>query len=155
MRLSDEIRIIDLLTQREAEYLRVHQCEERIRALLGPDTPFPFPPPPSPLASSGRISAKRAWQPGKPVRSGHRETPAPSAGNCTVAVRDLVAPQENAYCIGYVDNGTPKTGFLNTLASLRALLELDCGTFRINTIDTIAFRSNEDYDVVARIFERI
>ena len=48
MRNNVSIEVIDLLHQREAEFIRVWECEQQIREML-PD--FPIPPPPDDLPS--------------------------------------------------------------------------------------------------------
>ncbi len=160
MRISDEIRIIDLLIRRDAEFLQVRRCEDQIAAILD-GASWPYCAPPSPLPSAGRTSARKAWKPGG---DGHGKGKTPPSGalapanrgaGTAIAVRDLDETRENAYRVAYVDNGVGKSGFLNTRQTLESLLQLECGSFRIASIDTVNFRGNDDFDVVARIYERL
>ena len=163
MRVSDEIRIIDLLTQREAEFLRVKQCEDQITALLG-GAAWPFSAPAVPLPSANRTNAKKAWTPAPSAptsspagRRAKSATVAPAApvNASRIPVRELEPARENAYLVTYIDNGANKSGFLNTLPTLQALLKLECASFQITGIDTVVFRSNDDFDTVERLYEKL
>ena len=62
MRISDEIRILDLLALRDAEYLRVRDCEDKIRQILGgSDFPFPAPPVEPPFAPQKGQAIQVGW----------------------------------------------------------------------------------------------
>ena len=162
MRVSQEIRVIDLLARREAEFLRVNECEEQIRALLGGND-FPFPPPPVVLPSDGRTNAKKAWRPQglavpKPPakKLGRRETasapPAsPPPAQCTVP--PLLAPDENAYLVHYQEKDKGGTSFLDTPAQVQSLLELACESFRVTKVEAVQFRSLEDFHPTRTLWE--
>ena len=63
----DSTRITPLLLQREAAFVTVWECEERIRRLLrGAAFPFP-PPPPLPSQRHARPAAARAAPPTGPT----------------------------------------------------------------------------------------
>ncbi len=156
MRVSDEIRIIDLLTRREAEFLRIKQCEDQITALLG-GAAWPFAAPAVPLPSANRTNAKKAWTPSSASASGRRAksttVPASAAQVPKIPVRELNPACENAYLVAYIDNGNEKIGFLNTLQTLQAILKLECDSFKIVRICTVFFRSNDDFDTIERLYE--
>ena len=161
MRVSQEIRIIDLLAHREAEFLRVSECEEQIRALLeGND--FPFPPPPIVLPSDGRTNAKKAWRPQGLIvpkapakKPGRRDaaapTPAQTATPCLVP--PLLAPTENAYLVHYQEKDKGGTSFLDTPAQVQALLELACESFRVTKVEAVQFHSLDEYQPTRTIWE--
>ncbi len=155
MRVSQEIRVIDLLARREAEFLRVSECEEQIRALLDGND-FPFPPPPVVLPSDGRTNAKKAWRPQglavpKPnaKKAGRRETAAtpplatPTTPQCVIP--PLQSPDENAYLVHYQEKDKKGTSFLDNPAQVQALLELACDSFWVSKVEAVQFRTLEDY----------
>ena len=161
MRVSQEIRVIDLLARREAEFLRVNECEEQIRALLG-GSDFPFPPPPVVLPSDGRTNAKKAWRPPglvvpktpakKPGRRDAAATP-PVQPDTSCLVPPLLAPNENAYLVHYQEKDKEGTSFLDTPTQVQALLELACESFRVTKVEAVQFHSLDEYQPTRTIWE--
>ncbi|MBP5300011.1 MAG: hypothetical protein J6Y80_01275 [Victivallales bacterium] len=167
MRVSQEIRIIDLLARREAEFLTVKDCEDQIRELLG-GCEFPFPPAPVELPSNGRTNAKKAWRPqgfvvpksAPPKKTaGRREAlqpaalPPPVTGDATSCqALPLNAPAENAYLVHYHEKDKEGTSFLTEPSQVQSLLELACDSFRVTKVEAVAFRSLEDFDVLRTIW---
>ena len=167
MRISDEIRIIDLLAHREAEFLRVKECEEQIRALLDGNE-FPFPPPPVELPSSHRTSARKAWRPQGLVvptpgvaKKGSRRGAA-EAAPCSAAHPDsssrfqlppLLPPTENAYLVHYLEKNQEGTSFLTETTQVQSLLELSCESFRVVQVDAVHFLSLENYQPLRMLWK--
>ena len=166
MRVSEEIRIIDLLARREGEFLRIAECEAAITELLG-GAAYPFPHPGVELPSNGRTSRNKAW---KPVgvalpAAGGRRAPAKAERAAAVPppVRALDASRgENAYRVVYRDKGGAEAGGADALkvsyhtdaAALSAMLELSCEGFSIERIEAVAFESLENYQVVECLWTR-
>ena len=161
MRVSQEIRVIDLLARREAEFLRVSECEEQIRALLG-GSDFPFPPPPVVLPSDGRTNAKKAWRPQglavprPPAKKpgGRREAAQPPSQPAPCAFPELHAPDENAYLVHYFEKGKEETtSVLDSPAQVQTLLDLACETFRVIKVEAVFLRTMTDYQVTRTLWE--
>lgn len=81
----DQTMILDLLRQREQEFVRVWECEKLILAILGQPYPFPSPPP---LPSLRR-------QP--PTKAGGGASPVGSVTPGVPRLRRLQKGRENAY----------------------------------------------------------
>ena len=100
--MPSELTILDLLRDREYQYVMLHRCEERIRAVLGGDYPYPVLPfPPSQVKGGRRPSGSKT-----PTRP---------------KVRGLIAGEENAYHIRYVYCGENRTSLCDDRALLRTL----------------------------------
>lgn len=164
MRIFDEIRIIDLLTRREAEFLRITECEEQIRALLGGNE-YPFPPPPVVLPSYHRTHAKKAWRPqgiAAPVPAAQKnsrranaetgESPAANAPPTGSLLPPLQAPGENAYLIHYLEKGKEGTSFLTDSSQVQSLLELACESFRVVKVDAVHFQTLGNYQILRTLW---
>ena len=169
MRVSEEIRIIDLLARREGEFLRVAECEAAITELLGGEA-YPFPHPGVELPSNGRTSRNKAWKPAGlalPVAGGRR-APAKAGAREAIAdapplVRALDASRgENAYRVVYRDKSGAeaeaadalKVSYHTDTAALAAMLELSCEGFSIERIESVAFESLENYRVIECLWTR-
>ena len=99
MQANVSIEVIDLLRQREAEWIRIWECEQKIREIL-PEFPIPAPPE---LPSSRKRS--------KPVA---KKAPAPEAAppsKASAAIRQLVSGEENAYRLVFLYNNEKQTSF--------------------------------------------
>lgn len=156
MRAGDEIRIIDLLAQREAQYLLVKKCEDGIAALLG-GAVYPFPPPPEPLPASGRIP-KNGWSlqqdKGRNAKARKAQPVARQSSSAAPVLRALDRAAENAYRLVYTDKGNTRISYHYDAAELQSMLAFDCPTFRIVCIETVKLRSLDDFDIIERIYER-
>ncbi|MCQ2403808.1 MAG: hypothetical protein MJ202_08805 [Lentisphaeria bacterium] len=154
MRISQEIRILDLLAHRDAEFLRIQECEEKIRQILG-GADFPFPAPPVELPSASRKG--RPWQPEgialpQPSKKSDRRKTTPAKQENTVpALAPLDPGKENAYRLVFHDRGETKVSYLQNLHQLKEMLSLACETFHIDCIETVDFRQLDDYTVVRRL----
>ena len=154
MRISQEIRILDLLAHRDAEFLRVRECEEKIRQILG-GAEFPFPAPLVELPSSTRKG--RPWHPEgitlpQPSKKSDRRKIAPVVqGNSVPELPPLEPGKENAYRLVFQDRGETKVSYLQNLHQLKEMLSLACGSFHIDCIETVDFRQLDDYTVIRRL----
>jgi len=169
MELSQEIRILDLLAEREEQFRRIAELESQVQALLYPDAAadelptlprFPFPAPPQPLPSEGRTSATKCWRPSsgrppvaKPKNRGKKE-PALPAHPVTFSLRPLQAGVENAYRVTYWENGQLLLSFHAAPQALEAMLELDCENFRLERIETVLLDTMDACQMVECLWER-
>lgn len=154
MRISQEIQVLDLLALREAEFLRVRECEEKIRQILGGND-FPFPAPPVALPSTNRK--------GKPFRPTGIVPPAPSKkhdrrqtmstaqDDCVQEIPPLDPEKENAYRVVFEDKGEIKVSYLQNADSLREMMALPCDSFKITCVESVLFRQLDDYKVLRRL----
>ncbi len=155
MRIADEIRIIDLLTRREAEFLRVKECEDAIAALLG-GAAYPFPALAVPLPSQGPGRTKqKGWS--LPVEKAGKKAPASQAvSEPTVknsSIRPLRQPEENAYRLVYWDKESSRVSYHNDAGLLRTMLDLQCDGFRIECIETVHFVALDNFQIIERLWE--
>lgn len=88
--LSQRVQIDDLLLQREAQLLRVHDCEAAIEEILGQAYPFPDPPP--------LPSRQKRRRPSKAARAKKTGGPKPLA-------LPPLSEGETAYRLIYRDSG--------------------------------------------------
>ncbi len=155
MGLSQEIRILDLLAYRDAEFLRVRECEDRIRQILGGED-FPFPPPPVPLPSAGRRG--KAFRPGGLASAdkdspSSRKPPLPPSESPSppLDIPPLIPPQENCYRLVFLDKGETKVSYLQNPRQVQEMLSLACPTFQITCVETASLRTLDDFTTLRRI----
>ncbi len=130
----DQVTVVDLLREREGQFVRVWQCEDMIAKIVGPSFQFPAPPPlPSALQ--------------------HKAKPKPAKPAGPPALRRLKSPRENAYRIRFVYDGRPDSSFQTDPELLRTLMKLEASDFRILAIETVCFRAPDDWDTVETIYE--
>ncbi|MBO7741810.1 MAG: hypothetical protein J6S21_04575 [Victivallales bacterium] len=158
MRLSDEIRIIDLLVLREAEYLRIHECEEQIAQLLG-GAAFPFPAPAVELPSAGRCSRGKSWCPegmAPPVQAKGKAKSAPVSAEAAPAetLRPLKGPQENAYRVVYRDKDGIRSSYHLDRTPVMEMIALECETFSVESVEAVHFENTERFNIVERLYVR-
>jgi hypothetical protein len=157
MGIDQEIRILDLLAVRDAEFLRVRECEDKIRQILGGHD-FPFPAPPVTLPSASRKGKPTRFPGVAVVANGSKKPPRPpessSSGDgadCTLVVPPLDPATENAYRIVFQDKGETKVSYLQSTRDLQEMLRLACPTFQITCLETVLFHTLDDYQAIRRI----
>lgn len=154
MRISQEIRILDLLARRDAEFLMVSECEEKIRQILG-GADFPFPAPPVNLPSASRKGKpylpSGLTQPAASKKSDRRTNASAVQEDCAFEIPDLNTEQENAYRIVFQDKGETKVSYIQSTLQIKKMLSLQCDSFQIACIETVQFRKLDDFTVVRRI----
>lgn len=136
-----EIQIIDLLSRREGELLKVAQAEEAIRELLG-GVAFQFPAPPD-------------------LPSRHKPKGIPSRRRAAVdmheeslpGLRRLEAEDENAYRLTYRYNGEKKESFQADFDFLQLLLTFPEEAFQLLRIETVFFRTPGDWQVRSLLWQ--
>lgn len=133
----EQIQLVDLLYQREKEFIRIWQCEQKLREIL-PD--FPLPPPPD-LPSRHKLVAK------KPVA----KAPPPAPRHL---LRDLLPDNaENAYRIVFRFKGEQQESFQRERELLERLIALPSEEFTPISVQTVEFRSPQDYTVKETVWE--
>ncbi len=154
MGLSQEIRILDLLAYRDAEFLRVRECEDRIRQILG-GADFPFPPPPVPLPSAGRKG--KPYRPAGLSSAAARDSASRKAsdsqekGPLPLEIPPLLSPQENCYRLVFLDKGETKVSYLQNPRQVQEMLSLTCPTFQVTCVETASLRTLDDFTTLRRI----
>ncbi|MBQ9368474.1 MAG: hypothetical protein IJT83_11885 [Victivallales bacterium] len=141
MRNNVSIEVIDLLHQREAEFIRVWECEQKIKEML-PD--FPIPPPPDLPSRQKRVkpSAK------KPPQS--EETPASKASQ---AIRKLVPGEENAYRLVFLYNNEQQSSFQQDRELVRTLVNVKTTDFTILSVETVSFQDAEHWTTIETLYQ--
>jgi hypothetical protein len=133
----DKTKLIDLLREREAAFVRVWECEQQINRVLG--VPYPFPPPP-PLPCLGK-------------RKRSRRTTAKRAATAVPSLRRLQGKRENAYHVHYELDGVHADTFQTDTELIRRLLATEIPGFRILRVDTVEFRAPDDWQTVDRLVD--
>lgn len=129
MNPQDHIRITHLLREREAAFVTVWECEDRIRRILrGAD--YPFPPPPD-LPSRRR----RPGTPGAPA--------APGPGNLRRR-----RETEDAYRLTCLCRGQPREALTDDADTVRALLAAPPEVLSVLRIDTVSLNDDGTRRVV-------
>ncbi len=135
------MEVIDLLREREAEFVRIWRCEQEIIGILGmPD--FPFPPPPDLPSRQPPAKAKAA----KGAARAERKTPAK-------LIRPLNPGAENAYRIEFRFDGKRRESFQNDTAFVNALLGLSVTDFQILSVETVLYRGPQEWKTVDSIWK--
>ena len=139
------IEVIDLLREREAEFMRVWRCEQEIRQLLGVED-FPFSAPPD--LPSRRKVAKGAARASTPKKD--KEAPAPNPQN-DIARLDV---GENAYRLVFAYNGAEESSFQTDRELIRNLLAIKSAEFELKTIEAVCFKDMEHWERKRLIWSR-
>jgi len=142
MPIPRSIELIDLLHRREEEFVTVWKCEQEIKRIMNmPD--FPFPPPPDlpslrpvPKVGKGRPRVVKESRPAGPT------------------VRALRTPQENAYRLVFVYNGVRQDSFQTDQKLIETLMTLELTDFRLLAVETVSFRSPDDWETRESLWER-
>ena len=123
----DKIKILGLLSQREKEFMRIWDCENKIRGILnGMDYPFP-----------------RVVQ----LPSEKRSAPCKGAIDFSwvdryrTTIRDLRTPEENVYKIEYLNQGKPRISFQTDRALVETLIDMSCEIFCVTKVIAGNFKS--------------
>ncbi len=137
----EETTVIDLLRQREAEVVKVWECEEGIRNLLGV-TDFPYPAVPD--LPSRRKLARGASR--RVVRRKDACTDGNSPYSNVPPLRGL-AVGETAYRLEFESRGRRESSFQTDLDGVRKLFQIRSGDFKMLKVETVVFRSVDDWDL--------
>lgn len=151
MTLSQDIAIIDLLRQREADFVVVWKCEQKIKDLLG-DVDFPFPAP-GDLPSRRRRDARKApTREKRPVPEPPPE-PAGTAGKTEFPeIRKLESARENAYRLVFLRHGLKDSSFQTDFELIKALAGLNCPEFKLLSLETVYFTDLDNWQVIETLW---
>ena len=141
MRSNVSIEVIDLLHQREAEFIRVWECEQKIREIL-PDFPFPDPP---------DLPSRH-----KRVKPSAKKTPPPDASpasQTSAAIRRLVPGEENAYRLTFLYNNELQTSFQMDRELVRMLVNVKTTDFSIVSVETVLFQDTEHWKTIETLYQ--
>ena len=147
----EETTVIDLLRQREAELVKVWECEESIRNLLGV-TDFPYPAVPD-LPSRRKVAkgaSRRAVR--RSVACGDDETP-PEGVPSAPPLRRLEG-DETAYRLEFESRGRRESSFQTELDGVRKLFQIRSGEFTMLKVETVVFRSVDDWDLKETLWSK-
>ena len=150
MTFSSDITIVDLLRQREAEFVVVWQCEQKIRHLLG-DADYPFQIPDDlPSWRSSKPSTRKAAVSKQPLA--RPTTPFLPAGDLASQpvreCRKLDPTRENAYRLVFLRNGVKDSSFQTDSELNNILSGLNCPDFKLLSLETVFFTDLDDWQVV-------
>ena len=147
----EETTVIDLLRQREAELVKVWECEEGIRNLLGV-TDFPYPAVPD--LPSRRKVAKGASR--RVVRRSATSVDAETAQEGASAVPPLrrLEGDETAYRLEFESRGRRESSFQTELDGVRKLFQIRSGEFTMLKVETVVFRSVDDWDLKETLWSK-
>ncbi len=135
MHSSCPIEVIDLLREREVEFMRVWQCEQEVMKLLGVDS-FPFTPPPD--LPSRRKVAKGAGRTSVPKKD--KEAPPPA--------NDIARLEqgENAYRLVFNYNDKEESSFQTDRDLVRNLLSIKSSEFVLLAVEAVSFKDMEHWE---------
>ncbi|MBT7303912.1 MAG: hypothetical protein HN849_30550 [Victivallales bacterium] len=128
------LQITDLLREREAEFVRIWECEQAIQAIL--HGAYHFEPPPD-LPS--RSKPKRRKKP-------RRKAPP--------RLRRLRRDREHAYQVCYEHDGGARTSLTTNADFLRSLLTLDPAGFRIQRVESVRLTDTGEATPVSTLWQR-
>ena len=130
--------VTDLLRQREQQFVRIWECESTINSIVGEDYAFPTPP---------ELQSRRATEP-VPRHDGGRKK-RKSTRRLLRGLRDGI---ENAYRITFEVSGTEHVSFQDDVAFLRRIMRLQAPEVAVRRVESIAFRSLQDFSVVETLW---
>ncbi|MBQ7652522.1 MAG: hypothetical protein IJS15_16300 [Victivallales bacterium] len=139
------IEVIDLLREREVEFMRVWQCEQEIRQLLGVED-FPFAEPPD--LPSRRKVAKGAARTAAPKKE--KESSVNSAENSVARLEQ----GENAYRLVFIYNGKEDCSFQTDRELVRNLLSINSSEFVMEAVEAVSFVDMEHWEIKRQIWSR-
>ncbi|HOG51214.1 MAG TPA: hypothetical protein PKY10_11555 [Lentisphaeria bacterium] len=155
MTLFQDIAIIDLLRQREAEFVVVRSCEQKIKEVLG-DVDFPFPMPvdlPSQQRRTIRKTPPQKKPPSLSAPPGIAEPTSPVDLGILSSVRKLDASRENAYRLVFLRHGVKDSSFQTDYDLITALAGLHCPEFQLLSLETVSFTDLDDWQVIDTLWE--
>ena len=147
----EETTVIDLLRQREAELVKVWECEEGIRKLLGV-MDFPYPAVPD-LPSRHKVAkgaSRRAVR--RSVACGDDETPLEGVPSAPPLRR--LEGDETAYRLEFESRGRRESSFQTELDGVRKLFQIRSGEFTMLKVETVVFRSVDDWDLKETLWSK-
>ena len=150
MTARKEIEILDLLRQREAEFVKIWQCEDGICRLLGLSD-FPFGGAPDlPSRKKGKrtvsLASLRKKDAGNDAEGDAKVGKAPP-------VRKLQG-NEDAYRVVFEHNGASEVTFQTDGELLRKLFLVEDTDFKMLSIETVEFHSLEDWKSIEILWSR-
>ena len=147
----EETIVIDLLRQREAELVKVWECEEGIRNLLGV-TDFPYPAVPD--LPSRRKVAKGASR--RAVRRGGGCVDAATGQDAAPSAPPLrrLEGDETAYRLEFESRGRRESSFQTELDGVRKLFQIRSSEFTMLKVETVVFRTVDDWDLKATLWSK-
>ena len=140
----EETTVIELLRQREAELVKVWECEEGIRNLLGV-TDFPYPAIPD--LPSRRKVAKGASRRVVCRKGAVCAADAVQDGPLSIPALRRLAEGETAYRLEFESRGRRESSFQTDLDSVRKLFQIRSDEFTMLKVETVLFRSIDDWDL--------
>ena len=144
----EETTVIDLLRQREAELVKVWKCEEGIRNLLGvKDFPYPAVPDLPSRRKTARGASRRVVRRKDVSADGN----AMSGGAMNVPMLRGLAEGETAYRLEFESRGRRESSFQTDLDGVRKLFQIRSEEFKMLKVETVAFRSVDDWDLKATL----
>lgn len=130
--------------------MKVWECEEAIRGLLGvADFPFPAVPDLPSRRKVKRGASRRV--PKRDVESVVSSSSLPAVD--VPEIRDLSAG-ESAYRLEFESRGRRESSFHTDLDSVLKLFQVPSDDFQMLRVETVAFRSLDDWDLVQVLWIR-
>ena len=127
-----EARLYDLLMERELQFVRINEYEQKIEKLLGvPYEQLPVFDIPS-FSRKRRKSAKKT----RPKKR---------------TIRRLKPDLEDAYLVEYKYNGVESSEILREYRLVQLLVKNDLDDISVLRISTVKFYSNNDYETVSEL----
>ena len=140
MQANVSIEVIDLLHQREAEFIRIWECEQKIREIL-PDFPFPAPP---------ELPSRRKRV--KPVAKKVAEPDAVPLSKASAAIRRLVPGEENAYRLVFLYNNEQQSSFQMDRELVRTLVNVKTTDFIILSVETVRYQDEDHWQTIETLY---
>lgn len=151
MLTPEETTVIDLLRRREAELVRVWECEEGIRTLLGIQD-FPYPAVPD--LPSRRKASKGASRRVVRRRDVSADGTGGSVSGTSVPALRRLAEGETCYRLEFVSRGRRESSFQTDLEGVRKLFQIRSDDFTLLNVSTVCLRSVDDWDMKETLWER-
>ncbi len=130
--------------------MKVWECEEAIRGLLGV-ADFPFPAVPD-LPSRRKVKRGASCRvPKRGVESAVSSSSLPAVD--VPEIRDLSAG-ESAYRLEFESRGRRESSFHTDLDSVLKLFQVPSDDFQMHRVETVSFRSLDDWDLVKVLWSR-